>query len=109
MLPHESMNVVLAMIIALVIASFVFCMRAVFFAPMDEIKVPREITGSAMALGSFIGYLPGAFMGTIFGSMLDANPGMPGYRLVFSTMAGLAISGIVISSILVRVIKKKAA
>jgi sugar phosphate permease len=108
-LPHENMSVVFAMGFALVIASFVFCMRAVFFAPMDEIKVPREITGSAMALGSFIGYLPGAFMGTVFGSVLDANPGFTGYQYVFGIMAGLAVTGLLISSILVNVIKKKAA
>jgi len=102
------MSVMFAMGFALVIASFVFCMRAVFFAPMDEIKVPREITGSAMALGSFIGYLPGAFMGTVFGSVLDANPGFTGYQYVFGIMAGLALAGLIISSLLVNVIKKKA-
>ena len=77
-LPHESMNIFVTMGIALTISAFVFCMRAVFFAPMDEVKVPREITGAAMSLGSFIGYLPGAFMGIIYGSQLDAHPGIAG-------------------------------
>jgi hypothetical protein len=35
-----------------------------------------------MALGSFIGYLPGAFMATIYGTILDSNPGLTGYKLV---------------------------
>lgn len=33
----------------------------------------QEITGSAMSLGSFIGYLPGAFLYSIYGSILDHN------------------------------------
>lgn len=58
-LPHGLMNVYITMIISLVISAFVFCMRAIFFAPMDEINVPKRLTGAAMSLGSFIGYLPG--------------------------------------------------
>jgi len=109
MLPHDNMNVYITMILALVISSFVFCMRAVFFAPMSEVKVPISITGSAMALGSFIGYLPGAFMGTVYGSQLDARPGLAGYKTVFTTMACIAVGGIVISSVLINAIKKKQA
>ena len=104
-LPHQSLNVYAGMAITLGIAALVFCMRAVFFAPMEEIKVPREITGSAMSLGSFIGYMPGAFLTTIYGKLLDTHPGLPGYKMVFATMAGFAVAGFLLSTVLVKVIK----
>ena len=57
------------MFITLTISACVYSMRAIFFAPMDEVHVPREITGSAMSMGSFIGYLPGAFMYAVYGGI----------------------------------------
>ncbi len=107
MLPHGTVSIYIGMGIALLISASIFCMRAVFFAPMDEVKVPRKITGSAMALGSFIGYLPGAFIGIIYGGQLDAHPGIEGYKIVFTIMGCIAVVGIIISSILIKVINDK--
>ena len=108
-LPYESINVYVLMGISLIISAFIFCMRAIFFAPMDEIRVPRNLTGAAMSLGSFIGYLPGTFIAIIYGSILDANPGIIGYRKVFMTMIAIAVVGILISTALVKEIKKRQA
>lgn len=107
LLPHGTMNVYVTMVISLILSAFVFCMRAIFFAPMDEIQVPRKLTGAAMSLGSFIGYLPGAFISIIYGSILDKTPGISGYIRVFTTMTGIAVFGIIISSLLVREIKRR--
>lgn len=107
LLPHGSMNVYVTMIISLVISAFVFCMRAIFFAPMDEINVPKQLTGAAMSLGSFIGYLPGAFIAIIYGRILDTNPGISGYMKVFMIMAAIAVAGFFISCLLVKEIKKR--
>jgi hypothetical protein len=46
-------------------------------------------------------------MGIIYGAQLDAHPGIEGYKIVFGIMAGIAVVGIIISSILVKVIKRK--
>ena len=100
------MNVYFGMLMTLSIGACVFSMRAIFFAPMDEIHVPREITGSAMSLGSFIGYLPGAFLYSIYGSILDHNPGISGYRIVFLIMAVFAGAGFLLSSYILSVIGK---
>ncbi len=105
-LPHENMSVVIGMFATLLISACVFSMRAVFFAPMDEAQVPREITGSAMSMGSFIGYLPGAFMYAIYGNILDRFAGVTGYRIVFIIMAVFAIAGVFMSTFILRSIKK---
>lgn len=106
LLPHTGLNVYLGMAITLSIGACVFSMRAIFFAPMDEIGVPREITGAAMSLGAFIGYLPGAFLYTVYGGILDANPGMSGYRIVFTVMAVFAAAGFLLSSYMLGVIRR---
>lgn len=106
-LPYQSINVYVLMSISLIISAFIFCMRAIFFAPMDEINVPRNLTGAAMSLGSFIGYLPGTFIAVIYGSILDANPGIVGYQKVFVTMIAVALFGIIISTLLNKEIKKR--
>lgn len=106
-LPHKQLGIVIGMIITLTISAFVFSMRAVFFAPMDEVKVPRDITGSAMSIGSFLGYLPGAFMYAIYGAILDHFEGMSGYRIVFIVMAVFAVIGFFLSAYILRTIKKQ--
>lgn len=106
-LPHSGMNVYFGMLMTLSIGACVFSMRAIFFAPMDEVRVPREITGSAMSLGAFIGYLPGAFLYSIYGSILDHNPGLGGYRIVFLVMAGFAAAGFFLSSYILSTIKRE--
>ena len=108
-LPHKELGIVLGMVITLTISAFVFSMRAIFFAPMDEVKVPRDITGSAMSIGSFVGYLPGAFMYAVYGGILDKFEGMAGYRIVFIVMACFAVIGFLLSAYILRVIKKQKA
>lgn len=104
-LPHQQLGVAIGMTITLSIGALVFSMRAIFFAPMDEVKVPREITGAAMSLGSFIGYLPGAFMYAVYGKILDSIPGLSGYRAVFIVMAVFAVLGFVLSNYIIHVVK----
>ena len=109
LLPHESMNVYLGMTCTLLFGAIIFCMRAVFFAPIDEIKVPRHISGAAMSIACIFGYAPQMFAFTLYGSMLDAHPGMTGYRMVFMTMIGFAIIGVFITTLLIKMIKKRQA
>lgn len=106
-LPHETMNVYVGMACTLGFGAIIFSMRAVFFAPVDEIRVPRHISGAAMSIACIFGYCPQMFAFTLYGSMLDRNPGMAGYRLVFTTMIGFAILGVIITTILLKMIKKK--
>ncbi len=106
LLPHQSMGIILGMAVSLAISACVYSMRAIFFAPMDEVHVPREITGSAMAMGSFIGYLPGSFMYAVYGGILDKFEGLFGYRIVYLMMAVFAAGGFVLSTYIISTIKK---
>ena len=110
MVPHESLgqggNWIIGAACTLAFGAIVFTMRAVFFAPMDEVRVPKEITGAAMSLASLVIYLPNAFAYVMYGSFLDRYPGMAGFRIVFSVMIGWAVIGVGVSTFLIHRIKK---
>lgn len=115
MVPHEALGQsgkwLLGACCTLGFGAIVFTMRAVFFAPMDEVKVPKEITGAAMSLASLVIYLPNAFAYVIYGNFLDRYPGMKGFRIVFCMMIGWAVIGLFVSTFLIHRINmhKKAA
>ncbi len=107
LLPHETLNTYVGMALTLGFGTIIFSMRAVFFAPIDEIKVPKEISGAAMSIACILGYAPQMFAFTLYGSMLDRYPGILGFRIVFCFMIGFSLLGIVITTILLKMIKNK--
>ena len=104
--PHSSLNVYLGMTMTLTFGAIIFSMKATYFAPMGEINISDDITGAAMSIGSFIGYAPGMFAYSLYGSVLDHNPGLEGYRMVFMMMIGFAVLGVIVSTLLINAIKK---
>ncbi|MGL5123605.1 MAG: MFS transporter [Fusobacteriaceae bacterium] len=106
-LPHETLNTYVGMTLTLGFGVIIFSMRAVFFAPIDEIKVPKEISGAAMSIACILGYAPQMFAFTLYGSMLDKYPGILGFRIIFSFMIGFSLLGIVITTVLLKMIKNK--
>lgn len=107
LLPHESMPVYLGMVCTLGFGAIVFTQRAVFFAPIGEAKIAENQTGAAMALGSFIGYAPAMFCYSLYGYILDLNPGLVGYKIVFGIMACFACAGAFVSVMLVKRINRR--
>ncbi|WP_413508025.1 MFS transporter [Serratia proteamaculans] len=107
LLPHEQMPVYLGMACTLGFGAVVFTQRAVFFAPIGEAGIDEEHTGAAMALGSFIGYAPAMFCFSLYGHILDAFPGLTGYKIVFGLMGMFACAGIIVSGLLVRNIRAR--
>jgi len=109
MVPHEALgasgNWVLGAACTLGFGAIVFTMRAIFFAPMDEVKVLTEITGAAMSLASLVIYLPNSFAYVIYGNVLDRYPGMTGFRIVFCIMIAWAVIGLGVSTFLIHRIK----
>ena len=82
------------------LGSFVYCANAVFFSLIDEANVPAKLTGTAAGLISLIAYAPDMFLYTAIGNIMDANPGMGGYRIIFIMMVVCAVVGVIVTSIL---------
>lgn len=111
LIPHETLGTgghyMIGMACTLAFGAIIFTMRAVFFAPMEEVRVKPQITGAAMSLGCLVIYLPNTFAYVLYGSMLDKYPGMEGFRRIFILMIAFSVIGFFVSSWLVHIIRKK--
>ncbi len=72
----------------------VYSLRGVYFALIQETKIPAYLTGTAVGLISLIGYTPDVFFNSIAGRILDANPGFTGYQNYFIMLASISIFGL---------------
>src|SRR5215813_6825199 len=75
----------------------IFALRGLYFAIMQEGKVPMAYTGCAVGLVSVIGYTPDVFMGPLMGYLLDQSPGAAGHQHVFWLVSGFALLGLIAS------------
>jgi nitrate/nitrite transporter NarK len=81
----------------------VFGIRGVYFALIEETKINRKVTGTAVGLISVIGFTPEVFFASIAGRLLDAAPGTAGHQHVFLMLAGFAVLGILATVLLARI------
>jgi MFS family permease len=81
----------------------IFALRGLYYAIMQDGKVPMAFTGCAVGLVSFIGYAPDVFMGPLMGYLLDQSPGVTGQQHVFWTVSGFALVGLIASYLFYRV------
>ena len=80
----------------------VYSARVLYFATLEETKIPLAVTGTAVGFISVIGYTPDIFTGLINGYFLDANNEVVGHQIVFGIMFGFALIGLIASYLLFR-------
>jgi nitrate/nitrite transporter NarK len=83
----------------------VFGLRGVYFALLEETRIPSDRTGTAVGLVSVVGYTPEIFFGPISGRILDHSPGVTGHLNYFMFLAGISVIGVVIVLILTLLLK----
>lgn len=77
-----------------IIAAGVYSARALYFAVMQEGKIPLILTGTAVGLISLVGYTPDIFAGPAYGYLLEAHKGEElGHQNVFWMLTGFSIVG----------------
>jgi len=86
---------------------FIYCANAVFFSLIDEVNIPRKVSGTAAGLMSMITYSSEIYCYTMVGNMVDKNPGITGYRNVFIFMLACAVAGLIAGVILQKTNKNK--
>ncbi|WP_299274975.1 nitrate/nitrite transporter [uncultured Psychroserpens sp.] len=85
----------------------VYSARVLYFATLEEAKIPLAITGTAVGFISIVGYTPDIFAGLLYGYFLDAYKGLEtGHQIAFGIMAGFAILGCIASFMLYKHTKK---
>lgn len=91
----------------LIVATGVYAARSLYFAVMEQGKIPLVLTGTAVGLISLIGYTPDIFAGPAMGYLLDANPGAIGHRHVFWMLSLFSFIGGIAALMYYRLYRKK--
>lgn len=86
----------------------VYSARVLYFATLEESKIPLVVTGTAVGFISIVGYTPDIFAGPLMGYFLDANPGAVGLQHSFGVMSIFSVVGLIASFWLYRHSKSKA-
>ncbi len=99
------------LVYASLIVSFaaVFALRGVYFALLEQTRVPAQLTGTAVGLVSVVGFTPDIFFAPLAGRLLDAAPGMDGHQDYFLLLAVIAVVGLVVAALLSRGVRAAAA
>jgi len=84
----------------------VYSVRVIYFATMQEGKIPLVLTGTAVGFISIVGYTPDIFSGPMIGVLLDNSPGELGHQHVFLVLAGFTLIGLITSIVFYRISKK---
>jgi len=77
------------------IATAVFALRGLYYALLEEERIPLALTGTAVGVVSVIGYTPDIFTPLLSGWLLDRFPGAAGHQYFFAILAGAAGAGMV--------------
>lgn len=71
----------------------VFALRGIFYALLEEQRVPLYLTGLAVGVVSTVGYMPDVVAPVFAGWLVDRFPGALGYHIYFGFLAGLGCVG----------------
>ena len=104
-IPHDSHFLILLITLVLLLGALTFGMRGIMYAQVNEIRIPKEFTGTAMGILICIGFSPEAYVHLIFGYLLDTYKEFA-YTLMFATIAAVLFAGALCSGLLYRINKK---
>lgn len=78
----------------------VYALRGVYFALFEETSVPVSSTGTTVGLVSLVGFTPDIFFNSIAGRIIDASPGVEGFRNFYFFLIVFAIIGLIVTLVL---------
>ncbi|WP_179345137.1 MFS transporter [Winogradskyella ursingii] len=80
----------------------VYSARVLYFATLEEAKIPLAVTGTAVGFISIVGYTPDIFAGLVMGYFLDADKGAVGLQNAFGVMGVFTLIGLIASYLFYR-------
>ncbi len=89
----------------IVLQVVVFMLRGVYYAPIGESGIPREVSGSAMAIAILLIRSPMCWANAVYSSLVEKGT-IQGYKTMFIIMISLYAVGFVAATILAAYIKK---
>jgi len=79
----------------ILIALGTYSMRGLYFALLEEINTPLQLTGTLVGIISIIGFTPDIFMSLFIGNILGENPTVIEYQKLFSLFTLFPLLGII--------------
>lgn len=86
----------------------VFALRGIYFALLEEARIPMQLTGIAVGFVSMVAYTPDILAPLVSGGLVDASPGTLGYRYFFGLMTAASTVGLIAILVLRRRIGMRA-
>lgn len=102
LLPKTESILIPAMIVLLLVAIFCCLIRGVYYAPIGEMGVPKEISAAAMAVAGCIGYSPSFWAYPLYGYLIDAFEPKKAYSMIFIVLIVFAALGILFTTLIGR-------
>ena len=79
----------------------IFALRGIYFALLEEAQIPRVMTGTAVGVVCFIGFVPEIFIPPLGGWLIDRwSGGQTGYHVFFALLVGGCAFGIAAAALL---------
>lgn len=98
-------NIIFANLLVSYLAIYAF--RGLYYALLEETRVPKHLTGTTVGFVAFLGYTPDAFFGPVTGRILDAAPGLPGHQNFFLFLTVTSVVGLIAVSVLAALNKRE--
>ena len=76
------------------VACSMYALRGLYYAILEEGRIPWAVTGTAVGLVSIIGYLPDIYMARFMGYFYDTYPGITGHQYTFWMLAAFSAVGL---------------
>lgn len=106
-LPATPAMATIAVIMMVIFCFAIFSMRGIYFAPLGQGNIPKSMVGTAIGVVSVIGFFPDVYMNALVGALMDAFPGVEGYKYAFFVMLAFSVIGLVASFVLIRMLKNQ--
>ncbi len=91
----------------LLVGVAMFLCKGTYFSVQPELGIPTNVSATAVAIATLIGYLPDMFVHTMFGKWIDTY-GNAGYTKIIIYGAGTAAVGVIVALLAVRQSKRVA-
>lgn len=85
----------------------VFALRGIYYALLEESRIPMHLTGIAVGTISMFAYTPDIFAPLLAGWLVDSSPEVLGYRRYFGFLAVVAAIGLAATAVMSVVIRRR--
>ncbi len=109
LLPNQSTLAVPAIILVLAIAFMSLGSRSIYYATVEEAKIPMKVVGTATGIISLIAYISDMFIHTIAAKMITNEAGevyLPGFKNLFTFQYAILAFAVLMTLLIYREVKK---